>query len=95
MEDEMLKQSQNQYYDNQNKVTLTIKVSRLLKISEAAILLNESEHFLRDLTSREELVPLEVNGQMYFDESDLWDWMYKQNPIMIKNQNPSLDIFTN
>jgi len=80
---------------NDRIITIDIKISRLLKMSEAATLLNMSTSSLQTLMLRGEISSFEVNGQIHFDENELWDWMYKQNPIMIKNKSPQLNIFAN
>ena len=90
----------NKYINHSNEsndriITIDIKISRLLKMSEAATLLNMSTSSLQTLMLQGEISSFEVNGQIHFDENDLWDWMHKQNPPMIKNLNPLLNIFAN
>ena len=80
--------------DNQ-QLTIVITISKLLKISEAAEFLNMSESSLQELLAKGEIPFIELNGEVQIREYELWDWMYKQNPIMIKNENPALDIFAN
>jgi hypothetical protein len=81
--------------NNNTHIQVVCLISKLYNLSEAANLLNIDESSLQELISRGEISSLNVNAQPHFRENDLWDWMYKQNPIMIKNENPELDIFAN
>jgi len=79
----------------QKRITIVIKFSRLFKVPEAAEFLNMNESSLHELMVKGEIPFIELNGEVHIREYELWDWMYEQNPIMIKNENPALDIFAN
>ena len=81
--------------DKQKKLTIVIQISRLFRVPEAAEFLNMEESFLHELMAKGELSFRKVCSEVVISEIDLWDWMYKQNPIMIKNENPTFDIFAN
>jgi excisionase family DNA binding protein len=78
-------------------MTLTIVIAfiNLFKVAEAANFLNMSESSLLELIAKGEIPFKKINGEIHIREYELWDWMYKQNPIMIKNENPAFDIFAN
>ena len=79
----------------QQRLTIVIQISKLLKVPEAAEFLNMNESSVHELMAKGEIPFIELNGEIHIREYELWDWMYKQNPIMIKNENPELDIFAN
>jgi len=84
--------------DNFNKasnITVTIIISKLLNMDEATKLLNIEETTLLTLLATNEISFIEIEGRLFIDEIDLWDWMYKQSPPMIKNLNPLLNIYAN
>ena len=81
--------------ETQKDLTVVIQISRLFKVPEAAEFLNMSEMLLQEMIAKGEIPFIELNGEIHIREYELWDWMYKQNPIMIKNENPELDIFAN
>ena len=79
----------------QKRLTIVIQISKLFKVSEAAEFLNMSKSLLQELISKGKIPFIELNGEIHIRQYELWDWMYEQNPIMIKNENPELDIFAN
>lgn len=81
--------------DKQKQLTIVIQISGLFKVPEAAEFLNMNESSVHELMAKGEIPFIELNGEIHIREYELWDWMYKQNPIMIKNENPALDIFAN
>lgn len=85
----------NNKNENQN-ITIVIRVSRMLEINEAIKLLNTNEEGILTLAAKNEIQFFNNAGEIYFDENELWDWMFRQNQPMIKNYtNPSLNIFPN
>lgn len=81
--------------NEQKRLTIVIAFIKLFQVAEAAEFLNMSESSLQELLAKGEIPFIELNGEVQIREYELWDWMYKQNPIMIKNENPALDIFAN
>ena len=85
----------NNKNENQN-LTIVIIISRMLEINEAKKLLNTNEEGVLSLAAKSEIQFFYNQGEIFFDEYDLWDWMFRQNQPMIKNYtNPSLNIFPN
>ena len=80
---------------NHTRIQVIVSDSNLYNRQEAANILNMSKTDLQDLLDKNEIHYMVIQGNIYIDEYDLWDWMYKQNPIMIKNKNPQLDLFAN
>lgn len=90
-----MKQETNINQASNSNITITIIISKLLNMDEATKLLNIEETKLLTLLATNEISFIEIEGKLFFDEKELWDWMYKQNPPMIKNLNPLLNIFAN
>ena len=90
--------NQNKYQDekpNHTHIQVIVSDSNLYNRQEAANLLNLSKNDLQALLDKNEIHSFVIQDKIYIDEIDLWNWMYKQNPIMIKNKNPQLDLFAN
>lgn len=91
----MQNQFNNHNNSNEQEITITINISKLLNMDEATKLLNIDETKLLTLLATNEIPFIEIQGKLFIDEKELWDWMHKQSPPMIKNLNPLLNIYAN
>ena len=86
MEDVMSNMINDDNKLNHTHITVIVTISKLINREDALLLLCVNESTLDNLMARNEIRFLEIDGKIYFDENSLWEWMFKNNPVL-KNQS--------